>query len=372
MTDSSSAISRFDADGTGETTCVVFANSFDQCKESLAGVGARVLYQFPFIKAFGITVKVHRREDIEKLPEVKAVCGQSRVHACLDKAMPMIVHGKNGGVNALTGKGVTIAVLDTGASPHLDLVMPRVRIREFRDFIGMEQLCYDDNGHGTFVAHAIAGNGLTACGRYRGIAEKAELIVLKCMDGKGEAGAFKILQAMQWVYDNRKKYNIRIACMSFGSEPLDIRDPLAIGAEALWDSGITVVAAAGNSGPGKTTIKSPGISEKIITVGGVGVGEGGQIEPADFSSRGPTAAGYDKPDIVAPAVGIVAGAAGGGYTSMSGTSVATPMVAGVCALILEKNPDWSNEKIKSEIIKSAVNVGGEKNETGYGMISLNE
>lgn len=185
------------------------------------------------------------------------------------------------------------------------------RICEFVDFVNGKQQEYDDNGHGTFVCGVCSGSGCLSNFRYSGIAPKTNVFALKALDGKGEASANKILDAMQWVYENHKEKNIKVVCMSFGSEPLGKSDPIMLGAEALWNEGVVVVAAAGNSGPEYQTIKSPGISSKIITVGGIDDNRYDSksfnrkyFEIADFSSRGP-AFRHVKPDIVAPSVDIV-------------------------------------------------------------------
>ena len=116
------------------------------------------------------------------------------------------------------------------------------------------------------------------------MAPKANIVMCKALDKNGETGALTILQAMQWIYDNADRYNIKIVCMSLGSQPLESGDPLMLGAEALWNNGLVVVSAAGNSGPAWSTIKSPGVSGKIITVGALDDGRSsGEISPNNFS-----------------------------------------------------------------------------------------
>ena len=237
---------------------------------------------------------------------------------------------------------------------------------------------YDDNGHGTFVASIACGCGTISGNKNRGIAYKTKIVSIKALEENGETGAFKILEAMQWVYNNKDKYNIKVVCMSFGSSPLEKNDPLVIGAESLWNIGIVVVAAAGNSGPENQTIKSPGYSSKIITVGGLndnrdsfGNYKREDFEIASFSSRGP--AGYFfKPDVIAPAVNIT-GASNkkdSFYTVMSGTSVATPMIAGVCCLILSKYPQLSPDQLKIRLVRNCKQITNNKNFEGFGLPSF--
>ena len=179
---------------------------------------------------------------------------------------------------------------------------------------------------------------------------------------------------MQWVYDNAKTYNIKVVCMSFGSEPLGENDPILQGAEKLWESGIVVVAAAGNSGPEYQTIKSPGISTKIITVGGMDDNriddtffDNNLFEIAEFSSRGPALNNF-KPDLVAPAVDIISCGINSPYVKLSGTSVSTPMVAGICALLLEQNPELTPSEIKKILISNTTPITFNKNKEGSGYI----
>ena len=181
---------------------------------------------------------------------------------------------------------------------------------------------------------------------------------------------------MEWVYDNHKKYNIKVVCMSFGSEPLGHNDPIMLGADALWKDGVVVVAAAGNSGPEYQTIKSPGISSKIITVGGIDDNRYDDanfnrkyFEIADFSSRGPAFRNI-KPDVVAPSVDIISCGIKNPYTLLSGTSVATPMIAGLCCLFLEKDSTLKPDQIKNILLKICQPLGFEMYLEGYGLPNL--
>ncbi|MEG1500022.1 MAG: S8 family peptidase, partial [Clostridia bacterium] len=249
------------------------------------------------------------------------------------------------------------AYIDTGIKRHLDFVVPNNRIVYFKDFISNQKEPYDDNGHGTFVAGVGSGNGMCSGGKFSGIAPSSNIISLKALGESGDSSAATILEAMQWVFDNHKNFNIKVVCMSFGSEPLESGDPIMKGAEKLWDKGIIVVAAAGNSGSELRTIKSPGISPKIITVGGFDDKrdendkyDRKKFEIAEFSSRGP-ALGKIKPDLIAPSVGISSCSAGEGhYVRLNGTSVATPMIAGLCALFLQVYPFATPNFVKRKLL----------------------
>lgn len=231
--------------------------------------------------------------------------------------------------DSLDGSGVTLCVMDTGVSAHLDLSVPRERIVHFVDMIGEQSEPYDDNGHGTFVAGVAAGNGNTSAKSVMGVAPRANIVGVKVIDKSGESGTFKILDGMQWLFDNFRRYDIRVVCMSFGADPLEYADPLKIGVEMLSRSGLIVVCASGNSG--KDSLKSPSISSEVISVGAVDK----NMNVAAFSSRGYYGSAY-RPDVYAQGVDALGIQVGGTYSKMTGTSVSAPYVAGACCLLCQK------------------------------------
>ena len=277
-----------------------------------------------------------------------------------------------------TGAGVNVAFIDTGICSHCDFMIGDNRVKLFKDFISSKKYPYDDNGHGTFIAGVCSGCGVLSSFKFCGIAPKSNLYVLKALNKDGEATANKILDAMEWIFNNHKKENIKVVCMSFGSEPIGYNDPIMLGANALWRDGVTVVAAAGNSGPKESTIKSPGISPEIITVGGFDDNRFNDetynkdfFEMANFSSRGP-ALRHFKPDVVAPSVDIVSCGVNEFYTKLSGTSVATPMVAGIVCLMLEKNGRLMPNDIKRRLLNGCNSIGFDINSEGYGVPNLSK
>jgi serine protease AprX len=200
----------------------------------------------------------------------------------------------------------------------------------------------------------------------------SNIIVIKALNQVGETTTVKILESMQWIMDNKDKYNIRVVCMSFGSVSSSIEDPLVRGAEILWNNGIVVVCAAGNNGPNSATIMSPGVSRKIITVGSI---DSKDNQVADFSSRGPTIVGGYKPDVVLPGVDIISISNFTNkefYTTMSGTSVSTPMVAGVVSLLLNYNERYTPDQIKYMLVNSTIKINGDRNSEGFGKLDLSK
>lgn len=347
--------------------CIVHAYDYERTKTILLHKKIKVKNEYLFIKSLSVLASASQIKELSNLTQIKFISSVSKAQTLMKVAKDVL------GVQDidLTGKGVNIAIIDTGIAKHYDFCMGEKRIKFFKDFVGEKKNYYDDNGHGTFVAGVCSGNGALSCGKYSGIAPQSNIISLKALNKQGEASADKILNAMEWVYDNHKTYGIKIVCMSFGSEPLGYNDPIMQGAEALWREGLVVVAAAGNSGPEYQTIKSPGVSSQIITVGGFNDNRIDEtyknkfFELAEFSSRGPAFQRY-KPDLVAPSVDIISCSTKNGYTTLSGTSVATPMIAGLSALMLEANPDFTPFEIKRALLSCAHPISFNKNMEGYG------
>lgn len=347
--------------------CLVEVNNLSFASSFLQKNGLKIEKKYHFLNILALKAKKNEIFNIEKLPFVKYIYGDVKVLALTNVSRKIL-----GTENVkYYGTNTNIAIIDTGISSHFDFVLGKNRIIKFVDFINGKIKNYDDNGHGTFVSGVLAGSGLISHKKYRGFAPNSNIISLKALDENGEANALTILDAMEWVYRNSKKYNIKVVCMSFGSEPIGLNDPIMRGAEKLWNNGIVVVAAAGNSGPKYETIKSPGISSKIITVGGFNDNRIGEsfyenfFEIADFSSRGP-AFNKIKPDLVAPSVDIVSCSLDNSYTTLSGTSVATPMVAGICTLIVEKYPKLKPDQVKQMLLKCCKGIVHNYNQEGMG------
>lgn len=292
-----------------------------------------------------------------------------------------VIHADNPLLLPYTGKSIGVAVLDTGIYPHEDFILPSNRIAAFKDFVHHRPECYDDNGHGTHVCGIIAGNGRHSEGRYRGVAPEAHLIVGKVLDSSGNGSISHILDAIRWVIDNRQLYNIRILNISVGSENSEVDEEKSIlvqSVNAAWDNGIVVVVAAGNNGPKRMSVTSPGISRKVITVGSsdddktVILG-GSRIH--NYSGRRPTRRMVPKPDIVAPGSNIISCSPPyygktSGYTARSGTSMATPIVSGAAALFLNKYPDMTNEQVKYYFQSTATDLHLPRNQQGYGLLNI--
>lgn len=274
----------------------------------------------------------------------------------------------------LTGHGVGVAVLDTGIFPHQDF---DDRITAFADITGHKKDAYDDCGHGTHICGIIGGSGVSSDGRYQGMAPGCSLIGVKVLDRKGNGYAADVLKGITWILENKERLGIRIMNISVGSygkKGMSENSALVKGVNRAWDEGLVVVVAAGNNGPGRMSITTPGISRKVITVGcsddDMEVIVGGN-RMVDYSGRGPTAACICKPDVVAPGCSVVSCASRPGkYTIKSGTSMSTPIVSGAIALLLEKYPDMTNLDVKLKLMESSRDIGLPKNQQGWGLLDV--
>ncbi|MFE7595941.1 S8 family serine peptidase [Streptomyces sp. NPDC057494] len=267
----------------------------------------------------------------------------------------------------LTGKGVKVAVLDTGADlGHPDLAG---RISETKSFIEGQEVA-DRGGHGTHVTSTVGGSGAASDGKEKGVAPGATLAVGKVLSDQGSGTESQIIAGMEWA---AKDIDAKIVSMSLGSsEPSDGTDPMAQAVNTLSaETGALFVIAAGNSGyPG--SIGSPGAADSALTVGAVDSAD----RAAYFTSQGPRYGDQAlKPDVSAPGVNILAArsqlvAGSGLYTTMSGTSMATPHVAGVAALLAEKHPDWTGAQLKNALMSSSKTLDATSYELGAGRVDV--
>ncbi len=284
--------------------------------------------------------------------------------------------------NEAGNTGVTVAVLDTGISQHPDFGN---RIIAFHDFVGGKRELYDDSGHGTHVAGCIGGSGAVSGGLYKGIAPDCLFCVGKVLNHEGEGTIEAMYNALLWILDHRIRYRIRVLNVSVGINQSRNQSTMAELIEllnAVWDSGIVVVCAAGNNGPEEGTISPLGSSAKVITVG---CHEGGYFGVRkdlceNYSGRGGGEIPYRKPDLVAPGTDIIScsvncrrnamGRYYNAYAKKSGTSMATPIVSGAAALLLQKYPYMNNLQVKRKMVYSARNMQEAWNKQGWGMLDI--
>ncbi|MEU2561093.1 S8 family peptidase [Streptomyces longispororuber] len=283
------------------------------------------------------------------VPAVSHVWLDAKVRPTLDKSVPQI------GAPTMwragyTGKGVKVAVLDTGVDQtHPDLKGVEVLEKNFTDAPDAK----DRMGHGTHVASTLAGTGAKSGGRYKGVAPGVRILDGKVISEEEGGGTDSSIAAgMEWAVAQGAK----IVNMSLGSLDTPGTEPLEEAVTRLSGKALFVVAA-GNDGPEPGTVNAPGSTPEALTVGSVDKSD----DIAEDSGRGPNADGVTKPDLTAPGVAITAAAssqapdqdATDGYISLSGTSMATPHVAGAAAMLLQQHPTWSGARLKAVLTGSA-------------------
>ena len=302
---------------------------------------------------------------LEGDPDVLRIYQDLPVQAFLDYSVPH-VRVPRLWEEGLTGEGVRIAVVDTGIDQeHPDLAG---RILATRDLTG--EGVRDLNGHGTHCASIAAGTGEASGGRYKGVAPAASLYIAKVLDATGNGMMSGVMAGVEWAVDQ----GVQVISLSLGSVgPCDGTDALSEMCDAAVEAGVAVVCAAGNEGPAPYTVGSPGCARQVITIGAAS----NLDRMASFSSRGPTRDGRLKPDVVLPGVEIVAARAKGTrmgtvvddyYTAASGTSMATPHAAGICALLLQAEPGLTPAELKERLTRTAISIGADAYAQGMGRV----
>ncbi|WP_460666899.1 S8 family serine peptidase [Kribbella swartbergensis] len=329
-----------------------------------AAPGATVTRQLPVVNGAAMKVdKAKAASFLTGMTSARSAAGVEKVwldgkrEISLDQSVPQI--GAPAAWQAgYTGKGVSVAVLDTGIDKsHPDLASQVAGAKNFT-----EEPDEDLVGHGTHVASTIAGTAAASNGKYKGVAPDAKLYDGKVCE-QGGCPESAILGGMEWAANEVKA---KVVNLSLGGTDTPDVDPLEEAVNRLTaHTGTLFVIAAGNAGPGEGTVGSPGSADAALTVGAVDK----QDQLAYFSSRGPRVGdGAVKPDVTAPGVDIVAAKAkksvigdpvGEQYLRLSGTSMATPHTAGAAALLAQEHPDWKAAELKATLTASAKPAAGQ-------------
>ena len=361
--------------------------------------GALLQRQLKAINGGQFTIPVSRLPRIAALPEVyyitldRPVRLSSTTSATTTIYPSQAVDADIAWSNGYNGNGIGVAVIDSGVTDHPDLHTPgsgNSRVVYSQSFIPGDSSTNDAYGHGTHVAGIVAGDGASANYNpmFNGIAPNVNIINLRVLDANGAGTDSNVIAAIQTAIQLRSQYNIRIINLSLGRGIFEsyTLDPLCQAVEAAWNAGIFVSVAAGNDGRdnsmgtnGYGTINSPGIDPYAMTVGAT------LSNPttrrvldiiASYSSKGPTLIDHVvKPDIVAPGNQVVSLRDPGStldvafpnddltpwgmpnvppaYFVLSGTSMATPVVSGAAALLLQQNPNLTPDQIKARLMKTA-------------------
>ena len=334
----------------------------------LASVGGQVAY-----------VPDSALEALSRIPGVTGVSLDRAVTGTLERTGATVGSNWVRDTLGFDGTGIGIAVIDSGVANWHDDLGP-TKVTRFVDFVNFQPAAYDDYGHGTHVAGIIAGDGHDSDGRRRGIAPGATLLVEKVLDASGQGYIHNVIAAIDYAIANKNALRLRVINLSVAAGVYEsyTTDPLTLAAKRAVEAGLVVVSAAGNLGrgpEGKTQyggIGAPGNAPWVVTVGASshnGTTDRSDDTIAGFSSRGPSSIDFQaKPDLVAPGVGIESLAEEGStlwntkptmrlwgtvstakepYLSLSGTSMASPVVSGTIALMLQANPALTPNLVKA-------------------------
>ena len=379
----------------------------------LHGRGGAVKARHEALRGYSARVPASQLEALADDPEVAHISYDSPVKAHLDVALK-VVKADQAFVNSggLDGRGVGVAVVDTGVALHRDLMRAKSSQVIEVEVVGHEAGLADYFGHGTHVAGIIGGNGAASSDKlsfrtFKGLAPGAQIISLRALYPDGTGYTSDILTAIDWAIRFQSQFNIRVLNLSLGHPVYESyrTDPLCLAIRKAYDSGILVVVAAGNDGgvgSGFGTITTPGNEPTAITVGAMD--DGNTVTTTDdvlawYSSKGPTLVDYVvKPDVVAPGTAIVSlrdngsyldtnyhqltlkigdyksdpsnSLRDGDYYELSGTSMAAPMVSATAALLFQKDPSLNPATVKARIMKSAVKDDRMVFETGAGYLDV--
>jgi len=406
-TTGSDAISKFSADlqhqaptngtGSGMVTVIVQHRQMPTSAhlKAMQGRGATIKAQFHTIRAVTMRVPVSMLAELAKDPNVSYVTPDRTQKMAANPVTEEFATAVEADVAAsqygFTGAGIGVAVIDSGIAAHPDLndANGNSRVVYSQSFVAGDTTTSDKYGHGTHVAGLVGGSGASSgtangyAATYAGMAPGVKLINLRVLDQNGSGTDSGVIAAIEEAITLQSTYNIRVINMSLGRPVFEsyTLDPVDQAVEAAWKAGIVVVVAAGNSGrsaaaDGFATIDVPGNDPAVITVGATMT----ELTPtrvddqiASYSSKGPTVLDHIcKPDLVAPGNRLVSLRVAGStldttypkyevapssgtamYYELSGTSMATPIVSGAVALMLQQNSSLTPDEVKARLMKTA-------------------
>jgi serine protease AprX len=393
------------ARAAGQSTVIVRIADRDAAREAILAVGGKLGRSLPGISSQVATVPDAALAQLAESDAIDRISIDRIVVGATERTGATVGATQIRQQLGLDGAGIGVAVIDSGIAYHDDLADAAgpQRVDRFVDFVAGGETPYDDYGHGTHIAGIIAGNGHDSDGRRTGMAPAARLVVLKALDSAGSGCVSDVVAAIEYAVAHRDELNIRVINLSIATPVYESyeTDPLTIAARNAVEAGIVVVAAAGNNGAspeGFTRyggITAPGNAPWVLTVGGsshMGTTDRGDDTVATSSSRGPTAIDATaKPDVLAPSVGIESLAVPGStlyqwgtpyllpgtvaspelpYLSLSGTSMAAPVVAGTVALMLQVNPQLTPNQVKAVVQYTAeVNASADPLTQGAGFLN---
>lgn len=322
-----------------------------------------VRHQFHLVPFAVLSLTPRDIHKAAKDPRIVKIWRDLPVHTCLDTSVPLIETPQVWQAG-FTGRGIKVAIIDTGVDADHPALSGRVVATHDATGEGLN----DANGHGTHVAGIVASSD----SRYRGVAPEVSLMAAKVMGAYGSGSTSWAMAGVEWAVSN----GAQVINLSLGSDGAsDGTDPLSRTCDAAAGRGVVVCVAAGNTGPLSGSVGSPGCARQVITIGASTDNDA----VADFSSRGPTADGRTKPDVLFPGHNIVSARARGTrmgnpvsdlFTEASGTSMACPHASGAAALLLQARPGLSPAQVKELFMRAALDIGSPPNVQGAGRANV--
>lgn len=367
------------------------SGSIDKKVRSFKG---EVIYDIKSIHCLCALLSKRGLKRILELPDVKHICLDESTFLCsknilhsngifLDNKNFTNLKDKN-----ISGKGIGIGIIDSGVYPHIDLSTPSNKIKKFIDIINNSTFPYDDNGHGTFICGLLCGeNNISKNIKQRGISVDSDLVMVKAFNKFGKGYVSSTLYALEYLYKISEEFNIKVICAPFEVPTLNktiisLYDRLFT---LLRNKNILIIVPSGNNENEEDTIKGIALSDKVITIGGINTNSAYVV--SEYSCCGSTKT-LKKPDFVAASDDILSlntdkhyiSERDGEkiyphplttpYTISSGTSISCAFIAGVCALLLELNSDYTFDDIYTLLKINSTLINDKKSKQGNGYINL--
>ena len=379
------------ASGAPTRSMVVLSdNGAEAAANEVRAAGGRVRSRIDLVGGVVATIDTEEAAHLESVPGIsvtpdyRLTLSDAGYAGAPASTYPESVGADKMWANGATGKGVAVALLDTGIAAHPDVAD---RIVASAD-LTLEGNFSDSYGHGTFLAGLIAGNGQSSSGRFTGVAPEADLVSIKVAGADGATTLGQVLYGLQLIDSSKERYNIRVVTLALAGPAVSGPDPLVLAVERLWADGLVVVAAAGNTGPGDGTIASPAVDPYIVAVGSTDEHKTSAVTDdtvPDWSARGPSVFSLAKPDVVAPGKSLMSlrspgssadqenpsARIGDDYFVGSGTSMSAAVASGAAALLLQSNPALAPDEVKGVLMGSAEPIAEtDPHATGAGAIDV--
>lgn len=373
---------------------IQYGSISESIEKKVRSLKGEVIYNIKSINCLCAIISKKGLKRISELPDVKYICLDESALLCnknILHANGIFLDNKNYSSlkdKSISGKGIGIGIIDSGVYPHLDLSTPSSKIKKFIDVINNLTFPYDDNGHGTFISGILCGEGASNKNiKQRGIAINSDLIMVKAFNKFGKSYVSCTLYAFEQLYKLSDEFNIKVICAPFevptlNKSILKLYDKLFT---LFKNKNILVIVPAGNNESKEDTIKGIALSEKVLTIGGINTNSTYTV--SEYSCCGSTKF-LKKPDFVAASDDIISLNTDKNYiserngekiyphplvspyTTLSGTSISCAFIAGLCALLLEFNNQYTFDDIYSLLKINSVLLKDKKYKQGHGYINI--